>query len=172
MAGRKKTLIVDGYNVIRSTPPYREIAANDLDAARFALISDVAAYADREWDATVVFDGGSNRQSDGEPHAVVGITVVFSRHGTDADTVIEALSKKAKEQGGEIEVVTSDAQLQWSVLGGSVVRRSSAEFADELRSGEAEWREANPFGSSRARIEDMLDDATRNALEKWARGER
>jgi hypothetical protein len=56
-----RVLIVDGYNVIRSTPPYREIASQDLESARVALISDVAAYAAGEWDATVVFDGGGER---------------------------------------------------------------------------------------------------------------
>jgi uncharacterized protein len=172
MTQSNNTLIVDGYNVIRSTPPYREIAENDLDAARFALISDVAAYADREWRATIVFDGGNNPQSDGLPHEVVGITVVFSKYGTEADTVIESLSRKARERGGRVEVVTSDAQLQWSVLGGTVIRRSASEFADELRSGEAEWREHNPLGSSRSRIEDVLDEDTRRALERWARGKK
>ena len=55
----RRVLLVDGYNVIRLTPPYRDLAQRDLDSARVALVSDVAAYAGDEWDATVVFDGGN-----------------------------------------------------------------------------------------------------------------
>ena len=35
-----RILIVDGYNVIRSTPPYRHMAEKDLDSARVALVSE------------------------------------------------------------------------------------------------------------------------------------
>ena len=75
----KRVLIVDGYNVIRLTPPYRELAGIDLESARAALVSDVAAYAAGEWDATVVFDGANNPHSTGEPHNVAGVRIVFSR---------------------------------------------------------------------------------------------
>lgn len=167
----RRILIVDGYNVIRSTPPYRDAAKVDLDAARAVLISDVAAYAQGEWAATIVFDGGGNEGSDGRPHEVAGITVIFSKYGADADSVIESLSRKARERGDDVDVVTSDAQLQWAVFGGTVIRRSAAEFAAELRTGEAEWREHAPAGSSKSRIEDRLDAQTRDALARWARGE-
>jgi len=166
-----RVLLVDGYNVIRSTPPYRDLAEDDLDSARAALVSDVAAFADREHRATVVFDAHLNPESLGLSHEVAGVTVVFSRYGTDADSVIESLARAARERGDETVVVTSDAQTQWTVLGGSVARMSSAEFARELRQGETEWREHAPAGSSKSRIEDRIDAETRTALARWARGE-
>ena len=129
----RRILIVDGYNVIRQTPPYSVIADNDLDAARMALISDVAAFAHGEWTATVVFDGHANERSDGASHRVAGITVIFSRFGMDADALIEGLARESRVRGDETVVVTSDAETQWTVLGGSVGRMSSAEFAGELR---------------------------------------
>lgn len=165
-----KTLIVDGYNVIRSTPPYREVAADDLDAARAALVSDVASFAQGEWRATVVFDGGRNPQSTGTPHQTAGVTVIFSAYGTDADMVIERLARGGRERGEHVEVVTSDAQTQWAVLGGRVARRSSAEFAAELRTGEVEWREHAAAGSPASRLEDRIDPDIREVLARWARG--
>lgn len=165
-----RTLIVDGYNVLRLTPPYRDIADDDLDAARAALVSDVAAYAHGEWNATVVFDGGRNPHSNGQPHETAGVTVIFSAHGTDADTVIERLSRRAREAGEHVEVVTSDAQTQWAVLGGGVARRSSGEFAADLRTGEAEWREHRTAGRRGCRVEDRIDPSVRAVLERWARG--
>jgi uncharacterized protein len=167
-----KVLLVDGYNVVRCTPPYRDLAEADLAAAREALVSDVAAFAQGEWDATVVFDGAGNKHSDGVPHRFAGITVVFSRHGMSADSVIEGLARTAREHGDAVEVVTSDAQTQWAVLGGGVVRRSSAEFAGDLRVSEVEWRERVPAGSASCRIEDRIPTDVRAVLERWARGER
>jgi predicted RNA-binding protein with PIN domain len=167
---RVRLLLVDGYNVIRQTPPYRELAEGDLETARAALVSDVAAYADGAFRATVVFDGHLNPSSNGLPHHVAGITVVFSRYGTDADAVIEALARAARERGDDTVVVTSDAQTQWVVLGGSVVRMSSPEFAGELRTQDSEWREHAPAGSMRGRLEDRVDADTRARLSRWARG--
>lgn len=167
-----RTLIVDGYNVIRLTPPYRDLAdRDDLEAARAMLVADVAAYSQGEWSATVVFDGGGNPLSTGDPHDMLGVKVIFSPHGADADSVIEGLARRSRERGETVEVVTSDAQTQWAVMGGSVARRSSAEFAQELRYSDAEWREHAPAGSSASRIEDRIPDDVRRTLERWARGE-
>lgn len=169
---RRRLLIVDGYNVIRATPPYRELSDADLDAARTALVSDVAAYAHGEWEATVVFDGGANHHSTGEPHEIAGVTVIFSRFGADADTVIESLARRARDEQVEVSVVTSDAQLQWAVMGGAVTRQSAAGFSSELRDGATEWREHAPAGRRTTPLSDRLDPETRDTLARWARGER
>jgi predicted RNA-binding protein with PIN domain len=165
-----RRLIVDGYNVIRQTPPYRQLAENDFDAARMALVADIAAFAHGEWKATVVFDGHNNPRSEGRPHEISGVTVIFSRFGVDADAVIEGLARDAREHGEETTVVTSDAQTQWTVLGGSVGRMSSAEFSGELREGSREWAEHAPAGDSKGRLEDRIDAESRAQLWRWARG--
>lgn len=170
MSGRK-ILLVDGYNVIRSTMPYASLSEVDLDSARTALVSDVAAFADREWDATVVFDGGGNVHSKGQPHEVAGVTVIFSPFGTDADAVIESLARQGRDAAISVSVVTSDAQLQWAVMGGTVGRQSAAGFSTELRAGASEWREYAPAGERRTQLSDRIDPATRDVLSRWARGE-
>lgn len=164
-------LVVDGYNVIHQTPPYSDLAEDDRDAARAALVDDVAAFSAGEWRAVVVFDGHGNPRSDGTPHEYSGVTVVFSPFGVDADAVIERYARNAREAGDEARVVTSDAQTQWAVMGGSVARCSSAEFAHEVRSTREEWRESNPCGERRSTIESRLDPQTRDVLSRWARGE-
>jgi predicted RNA-binding protein with PIN domain len=165
-----RTLIIDGYNVILQTLPYKRIAEGDLDAARLALISDVAAFSHGDFRATIVFDGCNNPGSNGVPHEIGGVTVVFSRYGRDADSVIEAMSRTARAAGDVVVVVTSDAQTQWTVLGGSVTRMSSAEFASEVRAEDAEWRGHAPAGSSKGRLEDRIDRSVRERLSRWARG--
>lgn len=163
-------LLVDGYNVIHQTPPYSAMAAVDLEAARLALVSDVAAFAHGAYRATVVFDGHNNPQSSGLPHRVAGITVIFSRFGMEADAVIESLARASRAQGEPAIVVTSDAQTQWTVLGGSVKRMSSAEFARELRSESDVWRDHAPAGSIKGRLADRINAETRGRLSRWARG--
>ena len=165
-----RTLIVDGYNVIRQTPPYKQIAEGDLEAGRVALVADVAAFAHGEYRATVVFDGHLNPLSDGRGHTVAGVTVIFSGFGCEADTVIESLARTARECGEEVLVVTSDAQTQWTVLGGRVTRMSSAEFGGELRDDGVEWREHASAGNSKGRLEDRIDAVTRERLARWSLG--
>ena len=68
---RKKLLIVDGYNVLRSGSRYQRIDDPDytddwFNTARDALVNDVINFAGREWRAIVVFDGGGNAFSAGE----------------------------------------------------------------------------------------------------------
>lgn len=161
-----RRLIIDGYNVIRLTPPYRDLANRDLDAARTALVSDVGAYATAGYHATVVFDGAANPSSTGEPEQVAGVEVIFSRYGVEADAVVEQLARAARERGDEVEVVTSDAQTQWAVMGGSAVRRSAAEFAGELRDSRVEWAERLPTGSPCVRLEDRIDPQVRLQLDR------
>jgi predicted RNA-binding protein with PIN domain len=96
---------------------------------------------------------------------------MFSRFGADADSVIEGLARVAREAGRTVEVVTSDAQTQWTVFGRGVVRRSSAEFSCDLRAEEAAWREHTPLGSTRSRLEDRVDADVRERLSRWAKGE-
>ena len=53
---RKKLLLVDGYNVLRSGSRYREITGPDytddaVNTARERLVNDVVNYAGRDWRA-------------------------------------------------------------------------------------------------------------------------
>jgi len=144
---RKRMLIVDGYNVLRSGNHYREarermddFGDEAFNAARDALINDVALFAGHDYRPVVVFDGGGNRYSDGSPSLVGGVEVVFSAGGNQADHVIEQRAKQAAAAGWEVLVVTSDATTQWTVMGNHVSRMSAAGFYDEIRQLGAEQR--------------------------------
>jgi predicted RNA-binding protein with PIN domain len=166
-----RRVIVDGYNVIHTDPGYSALADRDLDAARARLVADVSAWAAlRGSEAVVVFDGGANPASDGSPHGIAGIEVRFSPAGSDADTVIEALARSARDSDGEAVVVTSDAATQWTAMGKRVTRMSSPQFVREVRSGATGWREHTPAGSARSRVDDRIDPAVREELVRWARG--
>jgi len=136
----KKLLVVDGYNVLRSGHYYDEVRERMPDfgdeafnAARDALINDVAVFAGSDYKAVVVFDGGGNQFSDGHPTRVGGVEVIFSPAGVMADYVIEERAKQAANKGWEVLVVTSDATTQWTVFSGKVTRMSAAGFYRELK---------------------------------------
>jgi predicted RNA-binding protein with PIN domain len=172
-----KVLLVDGYNVLRSGGAYSHLTEGMPDhthdafnLARQTLVTDVATFAGREYEATIVFDGGGNPQSSGEPREVAGIRVIFSAAGTSADSVIEELARTAVERGREVLVVTSDAATQWTVFRGKVTRMSAAGFVDEMRGIRREVVEAADAQATKRTLADRLDPTTRAALERLARG--
>lgn len=134
---RKKLLLVDGYNVLRSGSRYREIAGPDytddtFNTARETLVNDVVNYAGRDWRAIIVFDGARNAFSTGQAESVGGVRIMFSPAGQSADKVIEKLAHDARERQVETLVVTSDATIQDTVFGFGVDRMSADGFSREV----------------------------------------
>ena len=136
---RKRLLIVDGFNVLRSGSRYKNISLSlpDYDhdwfnRAREMLINDVVHYAGRDCRATIVFDGGGNAESTGDAQTVGGVRVIFSPAGSSADKVIEKLAHEGRENDFEVMVVTSDASIQDTVFGLGVDRMSAEGFSIEI----------------------------------------
>lgn len=136
---RKRMLIVDGFNVLRSGSRYKDIEAplpdyesDWFNRAREMLINDVVHYAGKEYKATIVFDGGGNEFSDGSKEYVGGVCVVFSPAGKSADYLIEKYAHEGRVNGYEVLVVTSDATIQDTVFGLGVDRMSAEGFSLEV----------------------------------------
>lgn len=163
---RKRVLIVDGYNVLRSGYRYRNITSPDYthdayNRARELLINDVVLFAGKEYAATIVFDGYGNQFSTGEPTKVGGVKIIFSPEGNSADKVIEKLAHEAREKGCEVLVVTSDASIQDAVFGGLVDRMSAAGFCHEMELYHQDvHQEENPKVSSKNTVEGRIDKST------------
>lgn len=140
-AGQKELLVVDGYNVIHATPKYERLvfdrgdhpfSTDVYDAARSALIADVAAFAGRQYEAVIVFDAAGNVSADRPNIKQAGCRIEFSPTGVTADTVIQNLCTEAREQGRACSVVTSDAMIQATVMGHGVARISSRMLVEEI----------------------------------------
>ena len=165
-----RSLIVDGYNVVHASPRYRSLLDTDPGLARAALVADVASYAEPGLRCAVVFDGGANPDSDGAPHHVAGVVVMFSPFGTDADTVVEGLARRSRERGESAVVVTSDAATQWTVMGDGVTRMSAAEFVSALGVEATERQEHVPLGSRKVTVDARIEADVADKLRRWARG--
>lgn len=168
---RRRSVIIDGYNVIGNGEPYASLAREDLDAARARLVSDVAQSPFAADGVLLVFDGGENPRSDGLERHIAGIQVVFSRHGTDADSVIEREVMSRRAAGESVTVVSSDAQTQWATMGAGAVRMSSAEFVQALATDRAERAEDRVRRHLRSTVAERVDPDVAETLARWARGQ-
>lgn len=163
---RKKLLVVDGYNVLRSGSRYRQVVGPDytddaFNTAREMLINDVINYSSAGWRAIIVFDGGKNAFSTGEAETVGGVRIVFSPAGHSADKVIEKLAHDARERHIETLVVTSDATVQDTVFGLGVDRMSAEGFSREMNMHYEDVRlDETPKIAKKNTVADRIDPAT------------
>lgn len=168
---RRKLLIIDGYNVLRSGSRYKAIAGPDytddaFNRARETLINDVVSYAGHDRGAIIVFDGAKNRFSTGEAEVIGGVRIMFSPSGQSADKVIEKLAHDARERNVETLVVTSDATIQDTVFGGGIDRMSANDFSWEIAAlYEENELDATPRISNKNTVGDRIDPAVRAKLE-------
>ena len=168
---RKKLLIIDGYNVLRSGSRYLDVAEPDytddvFNRARERLINDAVTFAGREWSAIIVFDGARNEFSTGEAETIGGVRILFSPAGQSADKVIEKLAHEARERAIETMVVTSDGTIQDTVFGGGVDRMSANSFCWEMNTLQFESElEASPKVSHKNTLAERLSPEVRSKLE-------
>ena len=156
-------LVVDGYNVIGATPRYTDLidahagagaladvaslsrdpyGHDPFESARRVLMSDVATYAQGRYEAIVVFDAAQNLSDERPDFSPGGVRMVFSRTGESADTVIERQVVRAREQGREVLLVTSDNAIRATVGGIPVTCVSSALLAHDMQDTNADVAEA------------------------------
>jgi predicted RNA-binding protein with PIN domain len=138
--------LFDGYNLLHAAG----LESRDELVDRLAEL--VALRGAR---GVVVFDGV------GENSRVGQLEVCFA---PDADELIERLAAERRHVE-RIAVVSSDVTLR-QTTGVEVQRISARHFLREL----ARERRQRPAGpESRSKVEDRLDQATREALERWRR---
>ncbi len=170
---RKRLLIVDGYNVLRSGSRYAAITSPDytddtFNQARERLINDVISYAGMRSDAVIVFDAADNEFAVAESDAVIGcVRIVFTRRGQSADRLIERIAHDAKERDVETMVVSSDAGIQDAVFGGGVDRMSAEGFCQEMEMLIQDAREdVAPVISKKNTLADRISPEARAKLQR------
>lgn len=184
---RLPLLVVDGYNVIHGNTRYQALIDEHAGAgaladvahlsrdpyghdpyerAREALVADVAAYAQRSYDAVIVYDGAGNLSPERPNRPVAGVEVVFSRTGESADTVIERLVTRARREDRDVLLVTSDNAIRFTVGGVPVTTVSSQLLAANIEVVDrdvATSREERTH--ARMTLADRLDPSTRAKLD-------
>jgi len=162
--------IVDGYNVLHAHPVHGREIRRDIDVARAHLVADLSGFAESGPRTVVVFDGAGNPFSDGSPHHLGALTVIFSAAGTSADTVIEGLAQRYRERGESAVVVTSDTATRDTVGSGTVSVLSSERFVEELLAISAAITRPPDAATRRVPVARRIDEDVAGVLARWARG--
>ena len=134
-------LLVDGYNVIFSWDRLKELAQDNMDAARNALINILCNYQGyKKCNVILVFDAYKVKGAVREVEKIDNITIVYTKEAETADMYIEKASYKLAKSN-QVRVVTSDAVEQLIILGTGALRVSSREFQFEVQAAEEEIRQ-------------------------------
>jgi predicted RNA-binding protein with PIN domain len=125
-------LLVDGYNIIFAWEDLKEIARDNLDAARKILCDLLCNYQGyKKCEVILVFDAYKVKGGLGSVEKYHNIHVVYTKEAETADAYIERatydLGKKHR-----VKVATSDGPEQLIILGHGALRLSATNFYEEV----------------------------------------
>ncbi|RJQ54627.1 MAG: hypothetical protein C4526_05230 [Nitrospiraceae bacterium] len=120
-------ILVDGYNLIG-------IAHKDLEKERDGLVRKLYEYSTAKGHhVTLVFDGWKNGQKDETKTVMGNLTVIYSRLGENADTVIREILSAATKPW---IVVSSDREISGFAERKDFAAVTSNEFERKLDNDE------------------------------------
>lgn len=149
MSPKSEHLLVDGYNLIKTSPFYRHYEAISLQRARQALIQVLGGYArQRGARVTLFFDGAAGT---GERSVSGPVQVVFSRPPLKADDLIKE-AVQDRHGARDLRVISSDREIARFARQHRVRVTATGAFEQELAQppprpkpapdAAAPWREA------------------------------
>ncbi len=154
-----RTLLIDGYNVIRRTPGLAHAEQASMAAGRDALIHKVAStFRQTAHTVIVVFDGDGPTETQ-EPLPRCRGRVIYTRDGESADAVIRRIADEEAGNGRAPHVYTDDLDVRLSVEASGGQSSSVAELTrrahapDKYRARQAQHQ---------ARIRQELEDDRAN----------
>lgn len=153
-------LLVDGYNVIFAWQNLRELAQDNIDGARGALMDTLCNYQSVcGMEVIVVFDAYRIEGHPTEFSDYQNIHVVYTKEAETADYYIEHFAKENSRRY-DITVVTSDGLEQVIIRGAGAALISSREFETEVERAAKAFREEylqkQPKGSDRVYLGEYL----------------
>ena len=134
-------LLVDGYNIIYAWEDLKEIARDNLDAARSRLIHMLCNYQGvRRCEVILVFDAYKVKGNPGTVERFHNINVVYTKEAETADMYIEKVTHQIGKKH-RVRVATSDGLEQLIIFGQGALRVSAKSFREEVDLVEKEIRE-------------------------------
>ena len=131
-------LLVDGYNIIFAWDELKELARQDVAAARAALEDILSNYQGfRKCIVILVFDAYKVKGNPGSVEKRGSIYVVYTKEAETADAYIE---KATYDLGKDhrVRVATSDGLEQLIILGHGALRLSARAFRAEVEQAQGE----------------------------------
>ena len=123
-------IIIDGYNLIRQSKKLSALDQQDIQLGRDTLVGMLATYKKiKAHRITVVFDGTGSPVLSRQRDRQQGITIVFSKNGESADTVIKQM---ARREGEKALVVSSDLDIVHSAESRGAATIAAEDFENKL----------------------------------------
>ena len=131
-------LLVDGYNIIFAWDELKELARQDISAARAALCDLLVNYRGaKQCEVIVVFDAYKVKGNPGSVEKHNGLYVVYTKEAETADAYIEKTTYDLSKDH-RVRVATSDALEQLIILGHGALRLSARTFHQEVEQTQGE----------------------------------
>ena len=141
-------LLVDGYNIMFAWDDLKQLAQQDVAAAREALCEILINYQGaKQCRVILVFDAYKVKGNPGSVEQRGGIRVVYTKEAQTADAYIEKATYELRREH-RVRVATSDALEQLIILGHGALRISARSFRQEVE-------------QTRGEITRILDEHTR-----------
>lgn len=135
-------LLVDGYNIIFAWEELKEVARDNLDAARHLLMDLLSNYQGfKKCVVILVFDAYKVPRGIGEVTRYHNIYVVFTKEAETADAYIERATYDIAKKH-RVRVATSDHTEQLIILGHGAMRLSASAFHTEVQQVSGQISEA------------------------------
>ena len=131
-ANRPEYLLVDGYNIIFAWEELKDIAHDNLDAARKTLCDLLCNYQGyKKCEVILVFDAYKVKGGLGSVEKYNNIHVVYTKEAETADAYIERATYDLGKNH-RVRVATSDGPEQLIILGHGALRLSASNFYEEV----------------------------------------
>lgn len=166
---KEKYLLVDGYNVIFAWDELKELATENLDGARGALLDILCNYqAVKKCSLIAVFDAYRLAGHPTETLDYHNIHVVYTKEAETADEYIEKFAHENSRKY-DVTVATSDGLEQIIIVGAGCKLISSRELKEEIEQTAKdvleEYRDAHP--EERSALGQALSGQTAEKIKKY-----
>lgn len=182
MLKKHKIVIIDGYNVLRTSDRYAKLAGQApnfkdwtdeiWNAAREALLNDVLQIIEKTDQAFIIYDAAkriSRDDANSLESKIKNVEIIFTEKDETADARIQKLSHTFREKGMEVQIVSSDLGIQDATMHAGVTRTSSREFSNNAQENIQESKMQTISSNSqhpemRSKIEDIVDNEVAEQL--------
>lgn len=129
---KRNITIIDGYNVINAWPELKELAMQNLEDARLALIEELAEYMSMSGEEVIiVFDAYNLDRPKETIEEKYGMKIVYTKRFQTADTYIEKQILNIGRRHN-LKVVTDDGQIQILATSKGASRMTSTELKADI----------------------------------------
>jgi hypothetical protein len=165
----KVALVVDGYNLIHSSPVLKKLWEKSLHLAQERLVHLVADFCSaEEAEGWVVFDAYRRSSLDTVEEAAPAVKMVLTGKGRTADSYIERFVLQNKSYYDYIYVVTGDFAQAMTVLDSKILPLSPKDFFKQVETSRQELkkRSSPPLFKFSPRMADYIKEELMHKLRK------